>query len=139
MCDDDIYHPEFAQTLVDYLDDNPNVGMAYCDYHLITPDGEAIVRKAKRRYKSDDPPIFNFMKYQFFRMPVPMIFGIFRRDKASEVFAPIVELKDTTFEADNVLVSCLLNNRVQGIACPYMYYRIKDRAYQTPKPLNLIF
>jgi glycosyltransferase involved in cell wall biosynthesis len=47
---DDLLEPDMLQTMVEYLDEHPGVGLAYCDYSMVDEQGAALPRFDMPRY-----------------------------------------------------------------------------------------
>ncbi len=77
-CDDDWYAPGYVSTLVRLMMANQAVGLAYSGWGLIYPDGSKKPVEWKRFLKASNSTFYNFVYYLFFRIPIPIAFGIVR-------------------------------------------------------------
>lgn len=130
VCDDDVYGATFIQRALEYLLDNPSLGLYYPCHKLISNNSAKIFTSTvPALYTSNRPSWVNALLFSWHRNCVPVFFGIYRRDCLLESIRYFTLLDNLGWNHDNVfLFDFLLNNKVQAsLISSDFYYRIKDR------------
>ena len=82
-CDDDLWAPSFLSVLVKYLQQHPNVGLAFPNACYVDVEGNRGTQRllSKRNlYARGASPLANVWRYLGQRRVVPTIFGVYRSD-----------------------------------------------------------
>lgn len=81
-CDDDMWHPEYIEKTVRFLEQNPDIDLAYSNGSYIDINGkltgDILVRQDY--YTSATSPFANFMTYIQKRNVIPIAFGLYKAD-----------------------------------------------------------
>ena len=79
--DDDLWHPDYIKKLVDFLEQHPEVDMAYSNGYFVNIDGsigDRIIQSKTDTYNEKASPLSNYCAYILRRNPIPILFGIFK-------------------------------------------------------------
>jgi len=129
--DDDIWHKDYILKSVSFLEDHPEISMAYSnadfiDFHNKTTDYSIVSEKDV--YRSEGAAINNFCAYVHKRNVLPMVFGVFRAEvfKKVFVFGPFDDLRANL---DNLFIMRFF---LSGFKCHFInerlfFYRNRNR------------
>ena len=127
-CDDDWYAPEHVSTLVELLKADPAVGLAYSGWGYILPDGTKTSVEWKRFLKASNSTFYNFVYYLFFRIPIPISFGIVRTKLHKDCLNYFYRPDHRGWNHDNLYMLRLLSMvRVDSTPDILFYYRKRNR------------
>ena len=127
-CDDDWYEPSYISKLVDVVSQEPHIGVAYCAMGFIDEEDNKSTSYPVKLLKHTDQPIDNFRNYLAKRDPVPMIFGLIRRELHLDALNFYKRVGTRGWNHDNLYVLRLLSQtRVEGVSEVLFYYRQRDR------------
>lgn len=139
--DDDLWHPDYIKRMVEYLEQYPEVDMAYSNGEYINPDGTAagkIISSKIYTYKETTSGLSNYSLYITKRNVIPIAFGIFK----SEVYRrtlPFEDFDELKANVDNLFIAKYF---LSGYTCHYLddtlfYYRKKGRFLDPSKIPNM--
>jgi len=140
-CDDDVYEPSCLSKLYNAMKDEPEIGFVYSSGGLIDVNGAKTVSKTDRtlvRFNASNSKYENFLRYMFYRSPVPMIFGLYRTDIYKKAL-PFEHIDKKTGErnVDNIfLLKILSMTKVSGINDMLFFYRVRDRSHPPDWPAS---
>lgn len=130
--DDDLWEPTFLSTLVDVLNERPDVGLAYCNAAHVDVEGNKGSRrllKARLLYRERRSRFWNVWDSIVTRRNLPTLFGIYR----TEIFKaclPFDTFDETIADVDTLfLVKLLARSKVHGVDEVLFFYRNKYRAF----------
>ena len=127
-CDDDWYAPNYISRLMGILGANPEIGLAYCALGFIDEDDRKASAPPRPFFSKNDDPIENFRSYLSKRDPVPIVFGIIRKNIHLDALQYFIKPDRRGWDHDNLYLMRLLSQtRVEGIAEVLFYYRQQDR------------
>ncbi len=130
--DDDLWHPEFLETLINFhLKDSYD--LVYSNGEYISISGRPLGKLINREdwiYSDAESNLSNFCRYIHNRNPFPISFGIFRTSILKAHY-PKNKFHKYKANTDNVFVCQLLNvtNRIAFIDKSLFFYRSKKREY----------
>lgn len=131
-CDDDLWAPNFLSVLVKYLQQHPEVGLAFPNACYVDVEGKRGVQRLLSRrhlYARGDSPFRNVWRYLGQRRVVPTIFGVYRSD-AYRAALPFDTFDETIADVDNLfLIKLMTQTQVHAIDEPLFFYRNKYRGY----------
>ncbi len=129
--DDDFWNSEYISKLVSYLEQNPDIDMAYANADFVDVDNNITCSSfldAKDAYGEERSPMDNFCFYINKRNCLPIAFGIFRFEFyiKSTVKDPFDDLRANM---DNLLMARLF---LKGMKCHFINerlfsYRVRPR------------
>jgi glycosyltransferase involved in cell wall biosynthesis len=127
-CDDDVYHPQYINTMIDILLANKKVGLAYSGWNWIFPDGTIKESKWKWFLHKQNSKFKNFSSYLFHRKPIPLVFGVIRIDIHRDALTYFYRPDKRGWDHDNLYLLRLLSmTRVDCIKKTLFFYRERDR------------
>ena len=130
--DDDLYHPEYAATLMALHEATPGLTLAYADFGYVTGDGEKVAGGTTVFLDPSSSPARNIALHIWKRPVLPMIMGIFRTDTLSAGL-PFVSFGTMTGGVDLVFMArVLVSGRVASARAVLFWYRLKDRSATLP-------
>lgn len=131
-CDDDLWAPNFLSVLVKYLQQHPDVGLAFPNACYVDVEGNRGTQRllSKRNlYARGDSPSANVWRYLGQRRVVPTIFGLYRSE-AYLAALPFDTFDETIADVDNLfIIKLLLQVKVHGIDRVLFFYRNKFRGF----------
>jgi glycosyltransferase involved in cell wall biosynthesis len=129
-CDDDIWSPNYAEKMIEILNKNSILSMAYSNAKYIDIDsneGRYLLLPERARITINHSKLRNIVYYLYSRRVVPVIFGIYRTKYYLKAL-PFVTFDETIADVDNVfMIKILLNGVVENHNEPLFYYRNKYR------------
>lgn len=131
--DDDVYDPRYIEVLLQLLERDPEVGLAYSNYGFIDERGVKTPSGLRVFFHREQSPASIFAGYDRHRICLPMIFALMR----SELFKnalPFQTFKKMTGDLDNLLMLRVLSfgKRVDSTPEVLFHYRVKDRSRTNP-------
>jgi glycosyltransferase involved in cell wall biosynthesis len=127
-CDDDWYEPTYISRTTELIFQDPPLGLVYSRMGLIDEEDNKSLGRLTELIKRSDPPIQNLKKYFKQRNPVPIIFGVVRRDIHLDAMKYYHQPDTRGWDHDNLYMMRLLSRtRVEGISDTLFYYRQQDR------------
>ena len=127
-CDDDWYEPTYISRTTNLIFEDPTLGLVYSRMGLIDEDDNKSMSRPTALFKRSDPPIQNLKKYFKQRNPVPIIFGVVRKDIHLDAMNYYHQPDTRGWDHDNLYMMRLLSQtRVEGISDSLFYYRQQDR------------
>ncbi len=139
--DDDYWDPEYIETLVNHLEANPEIDLCYSNGNYININN-AITGKIciseNQVYSSDNSPLSNLTRYFQNRNPIPISFGIFKRDAFTELL-PYEKFDELKANIDNILIIKLFikNKKIHFINKTLFNYRLKKRVLDPGKVTDM--
>lgn len=129
--DDDIWHPEYIEKTVQFLEQHPDIDMVYSNAYYIDINGKVtgkIVSNPQDYYTSDASPFSNFITYIQKRNVLPIVFGMYRADIYRQLL-PFKVFDVLNANVDNLFMSrfFLLGHKCHCIDECLFYYRNKHR------------
>jgi glycosyltransferase involved in cell wall biosynthesis len=129
--DDDLWHPDYINKLVAFLDNHQDIDMVYSGGNLLDIHGNhasKLVSSSEDVYRSSASAISSYCVYIFKRNVVPLIFGVFRAD-AYRKLLPFENFDDLKANVDNLFLAKFF---LTGGKCEYLneelfFYRKKSR------------
>jgi glycosyltransferase involved in cell wall biosynthesis len=142
---DDEWEPDFIAELLEPLERDQSIGLAYCNYDWIDERGTRVrVGKAQMlvsarsrvrnafRFTPSHSVVHNFLLQYFWRNPFP-VYGLFRLESLRTVL-PFESLFPNGMHTDNVLLlKLMLRSRVVAVDRILFHYRHKDRGAAAQK------
>lgn len=129
--DDDLWHHDYIQKMVEFLEQNPEIDMVYSNGNYINIDGSfagRIIQSKMDTYSEKGSSLSNFSIYIQKRNVIPIIFGVFRSDALRRTlpFEPFDKLKANV---DNLFMAkfFLLGQKCHYIDDVLFFYRRKSR------------
>ena len=127
-CDDDWYEPSYISELMSIISQDPTIGLAYADMGFIDEEGEKSASYPIKCLNRSDRPIDNFRAYLSCRDPVPIIFGVIRKDLHLDALKFFKRADNRGWDHDNLYMMRLLTQtHVEGISNTLLFYRQRDR------------
>ncbi len=126
ICDDDMYHPQFIEALMNTLNNNPSINLAYPNGAYITEDDYVYGKLFKLDTTFDGPPQRNYFEAIKHRRAMPILFGIYRKDAYLKnlPFFPFDKLKANV---DNLfMIKFFLHNNLASL-CNKQLFFYRDR------------
>lgn len=131
-CDDDLWAPNFLSTLVKYLQQHPDVGLAFPNACYVDVEGNRGTQRLlsnRHFYARGDSPLANVWRYLGQRRVVPTIFGLYRSE-AYLAALPFDTFDETIADVDNLfLIKLMVQTKVHAIDEVLFFYRNKYRGY----------
>jgi len=129
--DDDVFHPQYTEKLLGFLESNPQVDMVYPECCYVDPDNKLVstmVAANSQIYCSAWGMLANFCIYLQVRNPIPWCFGLYRA-AAFKAVQNQVAFDEWPANADNLMI---LRFFAQGLKCDFypevlFLYRSKHR------------
>ncbi|MDO8500591.1 MAG: glycosyltransferase family 2 protein [Gemmatimonadaceae bacterium] len=134
-CDDDVYRPSYVRRMVELLEADPGVGMAYSGLGFVYPDGSVRdVNLAPKYFRSRrQSALANFAFYLLYRTPIPLMFGLVRADVHHEALLSYEMVDNRGSDHDNLYMLKLLSiARLSSTPEVLFFYRQRDRATRAP-------
>lgn len=142
--DDDLWDHRYFETLISLLESDHRFNLAYTNGRYISPSGRRLGRIDSRPnavYSSDSTFETNYRNYLKFRNPVPISFGVFRRESFVESY-PTKVLDSYGMNLDNIFIANFirLGNPIVHVDSDLFFYRERkrishfDRLGETHKP-----
>ncbi len=127
-CDDDWYEPSYISRLMNIIAQDPEIGIAYAGMGFIDEVDNKSASYPMQFFKCSDKPHKNFKRYLTQRNPVPIIFGIVRKNLHLDALDFYRRPDGRGWDHDNLYVMRLLTQtRVEGAPEILFYYRQQDR------------
>jgi hypothetical protein len=129
--DDDMWHPAYIEKTVRFLDQHPDIDMAYSNGYSIDMHNNVlgkIVASLQDYYTSDLPPFINFITYIQRRNVLPIAFGVYKSDIFRRLL-PFKAFDKLRANVDNLFMSkfFLLGFKCHSLDECLFYYRSKPR------------
>lgn len=127
-CDDDWYESTYISRTTNLIFKDPSLGLVYSRMGLIDEEDNKSMGRSLDLFKRTDSPIQNLKKYFKKRDPVPVIFGVVRKDIHLDAMNYYRQPDTRGWDHDNLYMMRLLSQtRVEGISDTLFYYRQQDR------------
>lgn len=139
--DDDIWHPDYIKKMVEYLEQHPEVDMAYSNGNYINLDGSAagrIIQSKMDTYNETASSLSNYCTYIIKRHVIPIHFGIYKAEAYGRTL-PYEYFDELKANVDNLFMAkyFLLGHSCHHLDEVLFYYRKKGRRLDTSKIPNM--
>jgi len=129
--DDDLWDRTYFKTLLNLLESNREVSLAYTNGRFLSPDGKQLGRidtKTASIYSTSSTCETNFRNYLRFRNPFPISFGLFRREHFVECY-PSSIFDKYGMNLDNIFIANFIRrgNHIIHLNSDLFFYRDKKR------------
>lgn len=135
--DDDEWDSRYIEILVDQLESFPDIDLCYADGKFIDVDGRVVGvmhHSFDFVYSQKYSPLSNLARYIINRNPVPISFGIFKREAFFDIL-PYEAFDNLKADVDNHFIAKLFikKKRVNFVDRPLFFYRVKKRKLDPSK------
>jgi len=138
-CDDDIYEASYVSTLMSLMLDSDDIGLVYSQSDLVSEEGTiSFIDEGHRKqmYTLENSVFRNFLVYLMNRTPVPMVFGIYRRDIFNRALKYYYRVDHRGWNHDNLLLLKVLSiSKVNVTNSVLIHYRQRERSGDDPHDL----
>lgn len=129
--DDDTWDIRYFETLIDVLESNHEISLAYTNGRYLSPSGRRLRRidvKPDAIYSAASTCEANFHNFLKFRNPFPISFGLFRRERFVESY-PIKMFDSYGMNLDNIFIANFIRrgNSIFHFDSDLFFYRNKSR------------
>ena len=129
--DDDTWDSRYFETLINVLESNHEISLAYTNGRYLSPSGRRLGRidvKPNALYSASSTCETNFHNYLKFRNPFPISFGLFRRESFIESY-PSKVFDSYGMNLDNIFIANFIRrgNSIIHLDSDLFFYRNKTR------------
>ena len=129
--DDDTWDSRYFETLINVLESNHEISLAYTKGRYLSPSGRRLGRidvKPNALYSASSTCETNFHNYLKFRNPFPISFGLFRRESFIESY-PSKVFDSYGMNLDNIFIANFIRrgNSIIHLDSDLFFYRNKTR------------
>jgi len=130
--DDDKWDSRYFETLLNVLESNHAISLAYTNGRYLSPNGKQLGRidtKPNAIYSASSTCETNFHNYLKYRNPFPISFGLFRRESFIESY-PSKVFDSYGMNLDNIFIANFIRrgNSIMHLDSDLFFYRNKKRA-----------
>ena len=139
--DDDLYHPEYIQKMLDFLVNHPGVDMVYPNGRYVDILGKChgkFIYQNTDSYNEISSSLSNYSKYISKRNVIPIIFGFFKSESLLQVL-PFEKFDDLKANVDNLFIAKFF---LRGFKCHFIdeelfFYRAKKRGLDVKSSVKI--